>query len=1027
MNRRALVWITLSAGLALNVTAAAPLAAQGTASVSGRVIDSTSALSIVGARVGVVGTTTATLTDREGRYLLRGLPAGTVVVRAQRIGFAPQSRAVTLIEGGTGTQDFALSAAATVLSEVVVTGYGTMSRENISGAVSSVQASEIRNTPLAGLDAAMQGRAAGVQVTQNAGNPGAGITVRIRGAASIGASNQPLYVIDGVPLLRDNFSQLGVGGQDITAVTGINPDEIESIDILKDASSAAIYGSRGSNGVVMITTKRGRAGRSQLNFTSYTGVQDIPKGSRWDLMNAKEYITYMNAAAENDGYGALYFGDPADPALRSTDWQAEVFRTAPVRNLGLNVSGGNDRTRYFISGSHFDQVGVVIGSAYNRQSGRVNLDFTATDRLTFRSSLNFNRESHDRIENDNSIAGVVTNAIAEPPWIPARRADNSFTTPDDGLPYVNPIAVGTYDFANSRGLRALGSLEAVYALGRGVTLNGRFGMDVVNLRDLRWFSPRVGGSYSESVGGYSIIGNQTVTRYLVEEYATVDRTLGSSGKFSWTGGGSVEWNGQELDYLEGVDFAHDQFQYPGNASTVTAYNGDWFGHNLVSFFSRLTASFNDRYLVNASIRTDGSSRFGAHNRYGTFPAVSVGWKLTEEPFARGLMRFGDLKLRASYGATGNQEINDDFAPLGRFARANYTGSAGLRQRSFANPDLKWEKTHEYDLGMDLGLWGGRVTVLADWYRKTTTNLLLERAITSTSGQTTVLENVGSMTNNGFELAIGAMPVAQRSPGGLQWNVDFNIAWNSNLVTKLFRNQPLSVGLYDLSRLDVGHPLAAFYAIKYIGVDPATGDAIYQDQNTVDTNADGIPDAPDGVINDDDRVYIGSPQPKFWGGLTNTLTWGGFDLRTFFQFTQGHLIYNAISVFAHDGGYYYDNKFRRALSSWKQPGDITNEPRPSFDGTSGADRISSRYFEDGSYVRLQEVTLGYKLPASIGAALHMPDARVWLSGRNLHTWTAFTGYSPDVNSNGSGSNTALSTEFYAYPPARTFMVGISGTF
>jgi TonB-linked SusC/RagA family outer membrane protein len=1007
--------IFLSAAAALALAAPPALTAQGTASVTGRVSDSTSGQPVAGARVGIVGTGVATLTDRDGRYLLQGLVPNTVTLRAQRIGFTPQDRVVTLVDG-TVTVDFGLSAAATMLSDVVVTGYGTTNRENMSGAVATVRATDIANTPTAGVDGAMQGRAAGVQVIQNAGNPGAGITVRIRGSASITASNQPLYVIDGVPLLRDEYSQLDVGGQDITGVTGINPDEIESIDILKDAASAAIYGSRASNGVVMITTKRGRSGPARVGFSTYTGSQSVPSGSRWDLMSGPEYVEYMNEAAENDGYGPFYFGDPADPTLPNTDWQAFIFRTAPVQNINLNVTGGSDRVQYFVSGSQFRQVGVVYGSGYNRQSGRVNADITATDRLTFRTSLSLNREDHDRIENDDTIAGVVTNAIAMQPNIAATLPDGSYTTPGgDGLAYVNPRAVADFNSAESRSLRATGSLEAAYALRPAFTLHGRLGIDVLNLRDRRWYSPRVSGSYAADVFGESIIGNTTANRYMIESYVDARPTFGSSANLSFIGGASVEWNGSESDYLDGIGFASDQPQYPGNAATVVSYDGDWTGHNMVSFFSRANAVISDKYLVTASIRMDGSSRFGERHRYGLFPAASFGWKLTEESFARGLAEHADLKLRASFGVTGNHDITDNFAPLPRFSRANFVDVPGIAKESFGNVDLRWEQTNEVNVGFDLSVLDGRVTILGDWYRKTTRDLLLERPITSTSGLTSVLENVGDMQNRGYELTINAQVIRPAGAGGFRWSTDFNIAWNRNEVTKLFQGQPFPVGGYDASRVEEGHPLAAFYTLRFLGVDPATGDAIFDDVNG------------DLTINDADRVYIGSPHPTSWGGLTNELSWGGFDLRTFLQFTQGHTIFNAISVFANDGGYYYDNKFRKALDRWQAPGDITDEPRASFDGVSGADIISSRYFEDGSYIRLQEVTLGYRLPASVAGALRLNDGRIYISGRNLHTWTKYTGYSPDVNSDGSDSNTALATEFYAYPSARTITIGISGAF
>jgi TonB-linked SusC/RagA family outer membrane protein len=1009
-------YLQRSALLALSLAVMYPpsVGAQGTASVTGRVVDSAAAQPVAGARVTLVGLPNGTLTDRDGRYLLQGLAAGSVTVRVQRIGFVAAEANVTLVEGGSVTQDFTLGLAATVLSEVVVTGYGTSTREELSGAVASVRGDDIKGTPLAGVDAAMQGLAAGVQVIQNAGNPGAGITVRIRGSASISASNQPLYVIDGVPLLRDDFSQLNVGGQDVTAVTGLNPDEIENIDILKDAASAAIYGSRASNGVVMITTRRGHASPAKVSFNMYYGSQSVPTGNRWDLLTGREYVEYMNEAAANDGYGANYFGDPNDPTLVNTDWQDVMFRTAPVRNLNASVQGGSERVQYFVSGSQFNQDGVVLGSGYDRQAARVNVDVAASQRLRLRTSLSLGRESHQRVENDNTIDGVVTNAIAGTPNVPVRKPDGTFTSPADGLAYSNPLAIATYSEAESRSFRAFGNVEAAYEASSIVTLNGRVGMDVINLRDLRWLSPLVEGTYSANVAGESIIGNKTANRYVIEGFADVRPQIGSQWVLGLTAGSSVEWNASELDYLDGIGFTTDQFQYPGNAATVTVYDGGWTGHNLVSFFSRANASWKGKYLFTGSLRADGSSRFGKNNRYGVFPAASFGWQITREPFMQGLARHGELKLRASYGVTGNQDIADDFAPLARFEKANYGGEPGIGQRNFGNPDLRWEQTHELNFGFDLLLLSERLTILADWYRKETQDLLLDRPISATSGQTTVLQNIGSMENKGFELQLNAAilrPAAQ----GLRWDANFNIAWNNNKVTKLYENQPIPTGGYDVGRIEVGHPLGAFYTLHFTGVDPATGDAVFEDVNN------------DGNINDDDRVYVGSPHPKYWGGLTNQLSYGRFDLRGFLQFVQGQTIFNAISVFANDGGYYYDNKFKRALNRWQQPGDITNEPRASFDGVSGADRISSRMMEDGSYVRLQDLTLGYNLPDYISRALQMNNARLYVSGRNLYTWTKYSGYSPDVNSAGSSTNTELSTEFYAYPSARSFLVGLSGAF
>lgn len=1006
--------IASAAGAVAALAATNPAHAQGTSVIRGTVVDSTDQRPVVNAQIALVGTTLGTMSNAEGAFVIARVPAGSVDLRVQRIGYQPTTTSITLGAGDTAVVRIAMEPSAVQLSAVVAVGYGEESRRNVSAAVATVSNEEIENTPIAGVDAALQGKAAGVQIIQNAGNPGNGITVRIRGAASISANNQPLWVVDGIPLQRDNYSQLGIGGQDITGVTGLNPDEIESITVLKDAAAAAIYGSRGSNGVVMVTTKRGRAGSPLMTFSAYTGTQDVPRSTRWDMLSGREYIEYMNEAAENDGYGPEYFGDPNDPALDETDWQEEIMRSAPVSDLSLGLSGGTDRIQYYMSGSYFDQDGVIMGSAYDRASGRVNLDFQASSRLSIRSSVNIGREEHHRIVGDDTIEGAVTNAIANQPYIPVRNDDGTYTSTDDGLEYVNSVALADYNFIETRSTRALGNVEARYNLTSALALNARAGLDVISLRDLDWDSPRVIGTYCSDVAGCAQHGTTSSDRYVLESFATYDRPTGIATSLALTAGTSVEWNDKETNFIRGEGFSSEEFQYPGNAARNTEYDADWTGHNLASFFGRANATFLDRYLLTTSVRVDGSSRFGENNKWGVFPAASLGWNVTDEAFATTLADYADLKLRASYGLTGNQDIFDDFAPLARFGRANYGDISGIAQTSFANPDLRWESTREYDLGFDLSLLERRLTIIGDWYEKTTFDLLLNRPITSTSGQTTIFENVGNMKNTGVELNVSTINL-QGGERSLGWTTDLNISWNDNEVTRLFRNEPFNTGGYDANRVAVGLPLGAFHALRFTGVDPATGDAMYDDVNG------------DGSITSDDRVIVGSPHPDSWGGMTNTLTWGGFDLRSFLQYAQGQTIFNAISVFADDAGYYYDNKFRRVLDRWQQPGDITDQPRASFDGTSNAvGLISSRYFEDGSYVRLQEVTLGYRLPEQLLGNVRMREGRIYVSGRNLATWTDYSGYNPDVNSSGSSANVSLGLEFYAYPLARTFTIGFSGT-
>ena len=978
-------------------------AAQQAATITGTVTDSASGQPISAVQVIVTGTTRGAMTDESGRYTIRGLTPGTMAVRAQRIGYAPASRTVSVGEGQTAEQNFTLTAVARVLSEVVTVGYGTDTRATVSNAVTTVSGDQVASTPAAGVDQALQGKAAGVQVTQNAGNPGNGITVRVRGAASLTASNQPLFVVDGVPINNDAISQLDVGGQDITGVTSLNPDEIESLTVLKDAAAAAIYGSRGSNGVILVTTKRGKSGKPQLNIDSYTGVQDVAK--TWDMLTGPEYVTIRNEAWLNDFPGQTnHYGDPAKAT--NTDWQDAVFRTAPINNVTVGASGGTDRIQYFTSGSYFDQVGVAIGSGYRRAAGRVNLDFAATNRLRLSTSIGVTREDWDRFENDNTIEGVVTNAIADAPNQPVRRPDGSFTGYE--LAYPNPVALADLSSINSRQLRTVGNIEATYNFLPSLKLTARGGVDVGNLRDLRWESPNVEGTYSESVLGVGRQGNNTFNKYVIEAFTNWDVMpwfAAHSQTLSLTAGTSAEWNGREYDYLRGEGFASEGFRYPGAATRITVYDGGWTGNNLASFFGRANYALMDRYLLTASVRTDGSSRFGRNNRWGTFPAASVGWKVSDEPWLSGMFGNNSLKLRGSVGNTGNQALPQDFGPIERYARANYVDEIGLAQVSLGNPDLKWESTREWDGGLDLNLFGDRIAIIGDYYSKLTSNLLVSRPISGTTGQTSLLSNVGSIKNAGVELQLTTRNWVSDATNGFNWTTDVNVSANRNKVVSLYNDQPFNSGIYSINRVQVGHPLGEFYAYRFLGVDPQTGDAKYSTE----------------------QEFVGTPHPKYQGGFTSDMSWMGFDLHGFVQVSQGNQIFNAIRIFADDGGRYADNKFSDILRRWQKPGDVTDEPRLSRRGRSNAVNVSSRYLEPGSYVRLGDVTLGYNVPKRWVRSAGLATGRVYVGGHNIHTWTKYKGYSPDVNSSGSSANTSLGTDFYAYPIARSWTFGFKAGF
>jgi len=441
------------------------------------------------------------------------------------------------------------------------------------------------------------------------------------------------------------------------------------------------------------------------------------------------------------------------------------------------------------------------------------------------------------------------------------------------------------------------------------------------------------------------------------------------------------------------------------------YDGSRSANNLLSYFARANLNLAERYLASASVRADGSSRFGPNSRWGVFPAASLGWVITQEPMLSALSRLGSIKLRGSVGTTGNQGIgNQTFRAS--FGSANYGKAGGIAPNNFGNPDLKWEQTREVDAGFDWTMFDGRIGLVGDWYRKKTSNLLVSRPISATSGFTTFTDNVGNIENKGIELELTTDLIRGSGPGSFSWQTNYNYSHNKNRVTSLYQNQPIYSGIDGVNSVRVGEPLGAFYLIKFLGVDPQTGDAMYQDTNG------------DGQINADDRVVVGSPQPTVWGGVTNTFTAGPFDLRAAVQFSGGNQIWNGVREFSDDAGFNRDNKFAYALRRWQKPGDVTDEPRPSWDGASNGYINSSRFVEPGNYTRLQEVTLGMKVPGRVARFAGLDNTRLYVSGRNLKTWTHFKGYNPDVNSNGSGSNISLGQEFYSYPLARTWMVGLS---
>ncbi|MFL5614424.1 MAG: SusC/RagA family TonB-linked outer membrane protein [Gemmatimonadaceae bacterium] len=999
--------------LAVLATVASPLAAQQpSGTVRGSVVDSASQRGIPGVSVIVSGSSHGAITDDAGRFIIRTVPTGSVTLRAQRIGYQIQERTATVDAGGTAVVTFVLRDVAVQLSEVVSIGYGTSSRQDVTSAVASVTAADIQSTPVSGLEAAIQGKMAGVQVTQNAGNPGNGMSIRVRGPASVTAGNQPLYVVDGVPIMQEDFGQLGMGGQDVTSISTLNPDEIESIDVLKDAAAAAIYGSRGSNGVVLITTKRGRAGASKVNLSTYYGTQSAPR--MLSLLDAKQYVEIFNESAVNDAEDLPFVAGTDD--AHSFDWQKAVFRTAPIGDTQLSMSGGTDRAKYYISGGNFAQRGIVIGSDYKRQTGRVNVDFDATNRLLLRTSVGLSREDNHRIEGDGSLDGIVTNAIGMQPMRPIFGNFFGFAGADSGLKYSNPMALAAYNTNTYGTLRGIGNAEARYGVTNNLSVTGRFGADVLSVDELQWQSPKVDQTYANSANGVGKSDHTTASRYVSEAFASYDALATDRQRLSVVGGASMELSHSELNFIRGEGFTSGFTTYVRNATVITSFDGGATDNTLASYFGRANYSLMDRYLFSASFRTDRSSRFGANNRWGKFPAASIGWNVTQEPSMTALAHHASLKLRASYGVTGNQGIGD-FDALSLYTAQPYGTAPGIAQTTIGNPNLRWETTHAYDIGADVGLLDNRVTVIADYYHRKTGDLLVSRPIARFLGNSssfTIPDNIGDILNKGFDFSINTENLRPSSGRSLGWTSGLNITFNKNRVLNVAGGVPIITGINgrQTTIVSAGQPLGEFYMLQFTGVDPQTGDAIYKD-------VDG-----DGSITSADKTFVGSPHPKYYGGFSNEFTMGNLSLRGFFSFSQGGKIFNMMRIFTDDGACTWDNKTTNVLARWKKPGDITNVPRMSYDCASGADQISSRYIEDGSYVRLSDLTLSYGLPERWAARGFLSSARVYVTGHNLKLWTKYSGYDPDVNSAGSDENIIIGTDYYAYPQPRTITFGIN---
>jgi TonB-linked SusC/RagA family outer membrane protein len=945
--------------------------------VSGTITSSDDNLPLPGVTILIKGTTQGTSSNLNGRYSLLA-PADAALVFSF-VGMQTQEIPVN----GRKIINVKLSDQEVPLGEVVVVGYSTTSKKLISGSIETVNEDEIKNIPVRTIDGVLSGQTAGLTVIPQSGTPGGQNMIKLRGGSSINASNQPLMVIDGIPLITGQTSQVGMSGQELNAMTDINPNDIESMTILKDASATSIYGARASNGVILITTKKGARGKTDVTLNLSYGWQTLPQERIIPMMNADEWNAYKGTNVQGI----------------NTDWMSEILQTAPTANTELSVSSGNDKFRLFISGNFYDQDGVVKGTSYKRYSGRLNADYKIVPNLTLGGGVGISYSDNARVEGDATLYGPLPNAMSIPAIFPVYNEDGTYN--EDG-PYANPVAIYQNSVNKAYTNRTVGNVYLEYKFLDGFIFTSKFGIDIYNLREHSYdpTTTRQGKKYNglgiEATNYATNLTTNNVLQYIksIKEKHNIDVLIGHS----------FEKYSNRTTYIEGIDFPNDELQYIVSAGTIRAASATALDRVLNSYFGQAKYNYKFKYIFTLTARADGSSKFGANNKYGFFPAGSFAWRMTEEPFLKKAKWINELKIRAICGLTGNDGIGD-FASLGLYgAGYNYGGGSGIAPTQLPNPDLKWETTTQTGLGFDLSMFKSRVNLNFDVYYNHTKDLLLDRPIPGSSGFSTISSNIGQLENKGIEVVLNTVNIDK----AFTWTSSLNFAANRNKVLSLYENQPIT----DMGRggnsVQVGEPIGVFYGLNCLGVDPTTGNLVYEDING------------DGIITSDDRVITGNPNPDFTMGFTNVFSYKSFELSVFLQAVYGNDIFNGTLIYL-ESGTGEDNQTTRMNGRWKQPGDITQFPK------AGDSYLSSRFIEDGSFLKVKNITLSYNFNKKWIKKIGMKSAKIYATIQNLYTFTNYFGMDPEVNYYGGSSNIITGTDFFTYPQSRTFLVGLSFLF
>ena len=1009
---------------------------QGLINVSGKVKDGSDA-PLPGVTVIIKGTTIGTTTDIDGVYNLTDVPPGATL-QFSFVGMKIQEIEIN----GKSTINLVMEENAIGIEEIVAVGYGTMKKSDLAGSTGSVKSDVLEQRPVSSFNQALSGKISGVNVSTNSGRPGGHATVRIRGNSSISVTNDPLYVVDGVIL---NMSSLSNG---TSPIDYINPNDIKSVEVLKDASATAIYGARGANGVILITTKKGIGAGNVVQYNTDFGVGVLPK--KLDVLNASEFLqledlAYANAQKfDTEGWTSGAYSDPRTKRtdsrlfnangkpLYDTDWQDETIRNSKSQTHQLLVSNSNDGNSYGLSLGYRDEEGLIINSWLKRYSGRFFMDSEIRDWLKIGGSLSYfdQRERQTDSMGDGGIT-VGRQMVEELPVFPVKYEDGSFAGNADypGMEGGNsPVQVATDRSLVLETQTILGNAYSNITLADGLELRSVLGVNILNQKTKYYGGKQL--IWISAPNGSASISNNRNNSWQFENYMTYKKEF--AAKHSLTAMLGISWQHVDNAYSSSSNsgFEDDFFLYnnlsvgtsPGVGSTINAYG-------LNSYFTRINYSYEGKYLVTATARADGSSKFGRSNRYAFFPSFALAWRLSEEEFLKSSSSVSNLKLRTSYGVTGNSETGP-YASQGGLG--NYTvvfgssKSSGIGISTLANPDLKWEKTTQMNVGLDLGLWNNKVNFEADYYYKKTSNMLLGAPVPASSGYTSITKNIGSMENKGFELSVNTVNVDR---GDFRWETTFNLSFNRNEVLSLGEgDDDIFPGPDVLSSTNniirVGEPVGSFYGFKRLGTwnsDESEEAAKYGmlpgDLKLWDKNNDG-------EVNDSDKLILGKGIPDGYGILMNTLQFKNFEFVMEVQYMFGNDILD-ISKHSAEDRTGIANSYKTVLDAWTPENQNTMIAQIRPVGAGYTTNIDSHFVEDGSFIRGKNILLAYNLPKEIMNRVSFKALRVYGSVQNFFLISKYSGYDPEVSD--ATQSFAQGITVFGYPKPRTFTLGLNVTF